>query len=197
VIEKQKIIKIGVSGHRFLDNTAILKNSVRKVFSRIFSENPGCQFELISPLAIGADQLAAECALEFKKVNLVVLLPGPEQDFLNEYSDEERKSFLSLFDQRKHVIYLPEPSKKVNLYLNMGRFLLSMVDYLIVLWNGKPARGSGGTAQIARLGEKKGLPVAWVRTHNAIPINPVLLQQELIPGSVVYWNWNAAHNRVN
>ena len=69
------IVKIGVSGHRFLGDTVLLRDSVFEVLENIYTRHNHLKFQIFSPLAIGADQLVAECGLENPATRLIVLLP--------------------------------------------------------------------------------------------------------------------------
>jgi hypothetical protein len=42
--------------------------------------------------------------------------------------------------------------------------MLDRIDVLLALWDGKPARGRGGTAEIVRRAHDLGLPVVWIST---------------------------------
>jgi hypothetical protein len=183
------IVKIGVSGHRFLIDTPFLRNSVINIFENIYSIHPHSKFQIISPLALGADQLVAECGLEKPETSLIVLLPLPVDEYTEEFSAGEKEKFLELFSKREKTLQVPFTGKNDDAYLFLGKYLLDLVDYLIVLWNGKPARGSGGTAQIVKLASLKQLPTAWVRVHNAVPGNPISLDKQYLQGSIEYRNW--------
>ena len=97
---------------------------------------------------------------------------------------------MRLFNKREKMIQLPLSGKKDEPYLYMGEFLLESIDYLIVLWNGKHARGTGGTAQIVKLARQMKLPTAWIRANNAVPDRVIPLEQRLEQGSIKYENWN-------
>jgi hypothetical protein len=184
------IVKIGVSGHRFLNDTFELRNSIFEVLENIYTRHNHSKFQIFSPLAIGADQLVAECGLENPTTRLIVLLPMPMVDYLEGFSAREKTGFMRLFNRREEMIQLPHFGKKDGAYLKMGDFLLDSIDYLIIMWNGKPARGIGGTAQIVKLARQMKLPTAWIRAHNAVPGSAIPLDQQLEQGSIEYENWN-------
>jgi len=131
----------------------------------------------------------AECGLEHPAVSLTVLLPMPLKDYLKEFSASEKIKFMCLFNKREKLIQLHGSEKKDEAYLKMGTFLLDSIDYLIGLWNGKPTRGIGGTAQVSKLARERHLPTAWIRAHNAIPGEAIPLDWQLEPGSIEYENW--------
>ncbi|MCD6577286.1 MAG: hypothetical protein J7K66_04645 [Anaerolineaceae bacterium] len=186
------IVHLGVSGHRFLDDLPALINSIQKVLDNFNIRHKNSEFQIISPLAVGADQLVTECVLEHPAASLTVLLPMPLKDYLEEFSESEKTMFMRFYNKREKLIQLPYYEKKDEAYLKMGKFLLNSIDYLIVLWNGKPARGNGGTAQIVKLARQRHLPMAWIRAHNAVPGNAIPLEQKFKQGSIEYENWDRA-----
>lgn len=189
------IVKIGVSGHRYLGDTVVLRDSIFEVLENIYTRHNHSKFHIFSPLAIGADQLVAECGLENPTTKLIVLLPMPMKDYLEGFSANEKTGFMRLFNKREKMIQLPYSGKKDEAYLNMGEFLLDSIDYLIVLWNGKHARGTGGTAQIVKLARQMKLPTAWIRANNAVPDSVIPLEQRLEQGSIKYENWSRASTK--
>jgi len=47
-------------------------------------------------------------------------------------------------------------------YLAAGRAILRQSDLLVALWDGEPARGTGGTGQIVHEALDRGIPVVWI-----------------------------------
>src|SRR5208283_3924991 len=52
-------------------------------------------------------------------------------------------------------------------HLEQSRWLVRWADLVIVIWNGKLANGTGGTADTVALALGKGLPVVWIDESNA------------------------------
>ena len=188
--EKGLIVHVGVSGHRFLENPERLRKSIRVVFERIYSLNKKAEFHLYSPLAAGADQLAAECGLENPHTQLIVILPVPIGEYVRDFSETQKRSFYLLYEKRKDVIELPYITNRDEAYLAAGRYIVDHSDYLIALWNGKPERGKGGTAQIVKYAKQKKIPTAWIRADNAVPGSAIHLDESYEKGSTAYLNWD-------
>jgi hypothetical protein len=194
MIENNAVIHIGVSGHRFLDDTELLKESIREVLKEIYFFHSMAEFHLYSPLAAGADQLAAECGLENPRTRLIVLLPMPLKDYLRDFSDVQKQSFGHLYEKRDRTVRLPLCADEEEMYLKAGKYIIDHSDYLITLWNGKPKRGKGGTAQVVNLANIIHLPTAWIRANNAIPGNAIPLDKHYEQGSIEYLNWHQECN---
>jgi hypothetical protein len=81
-------------------------------------------------------------------------------DFKSIYS---KAAFTTLLEQADHVIELPSEDTREACYLAAGLYVLDHSDVLIALWDGEPARGTGGTAEIVAEARRRGMPIAWVK----------------------------------
>lgn len=114
----------------------------------------------ISSLAIGTDQIFADLILQ-RGGDLVALLPFPE--YTRTFSEPEgRRRYRALLRAAKEVITLARVGSDAECYLNAGIQIVDRVDLLIVVWDGRPARGPGGTADIVALANKRGRAVSLV-----------------------------------
>ena len=166
-------LKIGVVGHRTVDDPAAAADEVRRALGLARSPEPGDQaigapvhLEVYSALAEGADRLAAGVLLDVPGAALVAVLPMAADDYLADFpSAESKAAFLTLLDRaaRVHVIG-PTPSR-VEGYERAGRRIVDVCDALIALWDGEPSRGRGGTAEIVAYARESGVPVFWIGTN--------------------------------
>jgi hypothetical protein len=111
------------------------------------------ELRLMSPLAEGADQLAAEVALEMN-VPLDVPLPMPVNDYLREFDDDtaaERFQYLYAAADSVFVLF-PGAADAVTAerYARLGIFLASHCHVLLAIWDGKDSDKLGGTSQVVR-----------------------------------------------
>src|SRR5438105_11405791 len=81
---------LGVSGHRDMleDDSAELQKQVRTVFDRFRLVHPNASFELLSPLADGADRIAAEVALR-AGIRVIVPLPMAQAEYERDFTTTE------------------------------------------------------------------------------------------------------------
>src|ERR1051325_1105609 len=80
----------GVSGHRDVPAESLpeLREQIRAVFDRFRSAYPGASYELLRPLADGADRAAAEVALGCG-IRLIVPLPMAQSDYEQDFTTPE------------------------------------------------------------------------------------------------------------
>src|SRR5271157_2523659 len=84
---------IGVTGHRDLrpEDHETLKAQLRSVFTKLQHRYPATPLILLSPLAEGADRLAAGVALEMN-IHLVVPLPMPREEYERDFTTAESRN---------------------------------------------------------------------------------------------------------
>jgi hypothetical protein len=155
---------VGVTGHRDLrdEDRATLAVRIREVMAELQSRYPHTPLLLLSPLAEGADRLAARVALECG-ARLCAPLPMPkavyEADFqepesLAEFNDllrrAERWFELPLLPPNTVSEILPQGEPRNRQYAYVGAYIARHSQILIALWDGLASDAEGGTAQIVR-----------------------------------------------
>jgi hypothetical protein len=159
----------GVSGHRDLVRTDVpeLRKQLHTVFSHFRSAYPNASFELLSPLAEGADRVAAEVALA-AEIKLAVPMPmvraDYERDFTTEESLSEFRRLLAnansqweLSGDQPNQSLLSESNRRTQRYAAVGDFIARASHVLILLWDGRDNQKVGGTAWVKKRREH------WVR----------------------------------
>jgi tetratricopeptide (TPR) repeat protein len=161
--------KVAVTGHRVLPADPALQARVREVIERI--RRPGTRLVLLSPLAEGADRLVAEVVLRDALGVVHVLLPLELTDYRNDFeAPESQAEFQALLDRAEAIV---SPSalgpngqrKRPGAYERCGQFLIEECAVVIALWDGQPARGPGGTAEVVAYARQLGRPLAWIGTE--------------------------------
>jgi hypothetical protein len=164
------LVVLGVLGHRHLTEIDKLMAGVESALLRIFDAFPGPGLRVISSLAEGADRLLAKRLLEVPHAHLWVALPLPEEeyrrDFATQASKEEFNHFMEIAEK---VIILPKMENREKSYLAAANYLLENSECLLVLWDGKPAQGDGGTAETVNKARRRSLPLAWIHAGNHLP----------------------------
>ncbi|HEX2171799.1 MAG TPA: hypothetical protein VHL09_05090 [Dehalococcoidia bacterium] len=163
-------LRVGVTGHRRLPPDKDLLDRVDEALRRALdlltplAETP-VEVLVVSPLAEGADRLVAEVALARFGALLEVPLPLPVADYLEDFeSAESRDAFRGLLDRASEVFVLPAVETREEAYEGAGRYVTERCDVLIALWDGEPARGLGGTADVVARARVRGIPVLWIHT---------------------------------
>ena len=169
------MINIGVTGHRKIAASDELRQGIVSVLTRIRKLYPQEKINLISALAEGADCLVAEVVLQASDSQLIVPLPFPVEKYLHEFSSEKSRAlFLNLFSRASQIIEFPAAASKEDAYMAVGAYVVDYCDFLIALWDGKKARGVGGTGMVVELARQKKRPLAWIYLPNLHdhPIQP-------------------------
>ena len=151
-------MRIGVTGHQILDG-----NSARWVRSEIQNElNNDGNLEGISCLASGADQIFAKIVLHLGGVLTAVL---PFKEYEETFADPQSlEEFTRLLASATEVEVLARNGSDEKCYFAAGCRVVDRSEMIVAVWDGKPAKGFGGTADIviyARQQEK-----------NVIQLNP-------------------------
>ncbi|HRO27457.1 MAG TPA: hypothetical protein PLD19_08480 [Luteimonas sp.] len=151
---------VGVSGHRKLraDDVPRLRAEVRAFLLDLQARHPRLPVVLLSPLAEGSDQLAAEVALDLG-LRVVAPLPLPLDLYLADFTADARQ-LLERQLPRVEVLAMPlagngtlaavsvpGPARDQQ-YAQAGIFVSDHCHVLLALWDGQPSPHLGGTAQV-------------------------------------------------
>ncbi len=191
-------IRIGVAGHREVDDPAALealvKQAIDSAIPRLFSPDSRAMldraraagatpisYRVLSALAEGADRVVARAVLDNPGTRLDAVLPLAAGDYLKDFASEESKrEFRELLALSRHPVWLrarciaeescdpgTQAGLRRNAYKAAGEYVVDHSDVLIAVWNGEPARGRGGTAEIVEYALQQGRPVIrlWQGAH--------------------------------
>jgi hypothetical protein len=148
-------VRLGITGHQDLPS-----NSVRWIEQRLRALiAQHAPLVGVSSLAKGADQLFAQCVLDAGQ-NLDAVLPC--RDYAEAFDAEDRAAYFALLDRVADTVTLDFGPPSEDAFLAAGKYLARHVDHLLAVWDGEPAQGRGGTADI----------VAYARSHQ-IPVTVV------------------------
>jgi len=184
------MVAIGVSGHRILTEIDKITAGIDEALRHIERAFPGQSLTVISALAEGGDRLVAERVLARPRARLVVPLPLPADDYINDFTTaESTDEFRGLLDRADEVIELPPAPTRNEAYEAAGLYVLDHRDVLIAIWDGQGSHGQGGTAEIVVRARARRLPIAWVHAGNRKPgtMEPTSLGEE--QGTVTFENF--------
>ena len=151
-------VRFGVTGHRILP-PGVAEFAVEH-WRRVLPT--GDLLHGVSSLADGADQLFAEHVLSTGGT-LEAVLPC-EGYAASLISDDSRSRLADLRRAAATVVTLPFPAPSERAYLAAGHAMVDRSDHLFAVWDGRPARGPGGTADVVAYARSRGrpVPVLWV-----------------------------------
>lgn len=155
-------LSVGVTGHRDLvpDEIPGIETGIRNFFQGLVDDFPDLPLQLITPLAEGGDQIAAEVALSMG-VSLVAVLPMVQTEYERDFSSpaelEEFRRLLACCDE---VIVLPPVAGDLESpysvherglqYAQLGVFTSDHCQVLLALWDGKLGEHIGGTGHVVK-----------------------------------------------
>ena len=153
-------MRMGITGHQRLEDPtawAWVASVIRDELTRVTPPLVG-----VTSLAVGADQLFAELVLDRGGVIHAVL---PFADIERSFSPEHLAVYRNLVSQATNEI-LTTPGTDEDAYLAAGHRVVDLSDIVLAVWNGNPAKGKGGTADVVAYAIRQGVPL--------IHIDPIL-----------------------
>jgi len=154
---------VAVTGHRDITDQEVVTIALEKAISVIEQTFPGQTFRLLSPLAEGTDRLAARLILPRPGWTLWGILPLPVEDYRRSFSSASARSeFDTLLKKTHTTLVLRAPVDRPESYQQLGVYLVDHCHVLLAVWDGLPARGPGGTAEIVSHARIRELPLALV-----------------------------------
>ncbi len=153
---------VGVTGHRDLvaGEQDLLKSRIRDFFASFQNSFPGLPLQIITPLAEGADRLAAEVADELG-IPIVALLPMPRDLYQDDFEGDSLQEFEEWM-QLSEIVELPllpgtrsaelaERGERRDLqYAQLGAYLAAHSHILLAIWDGKISMAPGGTSHVVQ-----------------------------------------------
>lgn len=147
---------IGVTGHQFIPRKAqnTIREGIRNHLSRIRGLRGVCS------LATGADQMFAEEIVRLGGMCFAVLpCRGYESTFT---TAADLRNYRSLLAGATSVETLDFDGPSERAFLAAGHRIVDLSDQLVAVWDGEPARGLGGTADIVGYAKNVGRPVTVI-----------------------------------
>lgn len=184
VPETAPTVRVGVTGHRRIDDlegvSAAVRDVLRRVRERFGEAGDGgpagagpvaLRLEAVSPLAEGADRIVACAVLEEAGAALTVPLPFPADEYGTDFTTlASRAEFDRLLARATRVEVMPPAATRGEGLERAGRWMVEHSDVLLALWDGAPSRGRGGTAEIVAYARDRGLPMYWIHIGGGPPV---------------------------
>ena len=156
-------LQIGFSGHMKLADESGCRDMILKVLSEWNSKLPG-GISGLSSLAAGGDLLFAEACFELG-IPLRVLLPMPPAQFSEDFEAATWKRAENALERAVSFEVVGGGLSRPHCYYECGLETILQSGLLIVLWNGLPAQGIGGTGEMAECCKNLGTPVIWIHSE--------------------------------
>jgi hypothetical protein len=150
---------VGITGHRELRHPVEVRRQLDAILAMVAPPLVG-----VTSLAAGADQLFAAAVVDAGG-SLEVIVPS--RGYVESLPDVARERFEHFEALASHVSLLDFDEVGSDAYLAAGLAMLERCDALIAVWDGEPSRGAGGTADIVRRAQDRGIPVRIVSGQRA------------------------------
>ena len=148
--------RIGITGHQRLEDPASW-SWVEEAVGRELDAVTG-PLVVVTSLAIGADQLVARLGAARGGAVHAVL---PFADIERTFAPGDLPAYRQLVGQASLEI-LQTPGTDEDAYLAAGRRVAELSDVMIAVWDAKPAKGKGGTADVVAYAMASGVPVVHI-----------------------------------
>ena len=168
-----RTVNVGITGHRasILPDgvSGALEAAVDEVFSGLRAaavkvrSAKEARLRLHTPLASGADQLAAKSA-HASGYDVRALLPFEVDEYRKDFADgDELDQFEHALNAAHEIHALPgKRSDEIGAYVTVGEAVIEAADILVAIWDGAEGRGPGGTAHVVGLALANSMPVIHV-----------------------------------
>lgn len=152
--------KLAITGHRGLP-----RDTEQLVDAALRGEITGTSDVVgLSCIADGADSLFAQAVLD-QGGELVVIVPAAR--YREGLPEEHHPVYDALLARASDVVRLDHVASTSQSHMDASIDMIERADRLVAVWDGKPARGYGGTADIVDAARDRGLPVTVIWPEGA------------------------------
>jgi len=150
---------VGFTGHRRVEAPAIIAQAIDDALEMLQKSAAG-EWVALASVAQGSDQLFVVRALE-RGMAWHAILPMPAVEFAADFDTEQWMQVESLLERAEHLQVSSEGTEggREDAYLDCGLETVNGSDLLIAVWDGEPARGKGGTAEVVEYARSIGRPL--------------------------------------
>jgi hypothetical protein len=182
---------IGFSGHRRLDHPDLVRDALHTAMRDTMGKvvQAGGRLHVLVSAAYGADLLCMEVA-QALKIPVHIVLPKPvitddagevcfTEGFAADFLDAQGQPLHEEWRRAHTLIRKAQRNEDgwtcriVNgtqvdpeCYYDTGVQIMEAADLFLTVWDGKPARGLGGTAELVEQANKLGLPMQRIHPEN-------------------------------
>ncbi|MWA02709.1 hypothetical protein F8568_020480 [Actinomadura sp. LD22] len=146
-------MRIAISGHRSLPpaTETLVAEALDEALSPITGGITG-----LTCLADGADTLFSRAVLAHgSQIEVIV----PAEHYLAGLPEEHHAEYRKLLTQAAQVHRMPFIESTSEAHMAASQHMLTLADELWAVWDGQPARGYGGTADVVQAARDLNKPV--------------------------------------
>jgi hypothetical protein len=148
-----RMYRIAISGHRGLPalTERLVDHALRAALAERAPDVTG-----LSCLADGADQVFARAVTDLGGTLEAVI---PAAEYREKLSADSHADYDELFARAVAVHRLPFTESTPESHMAASKLMVDEADELYAVWDGKPARSYGGTADVVAYAREHGIPV--------------------------------------
>lgn len=150
-------MRVGITGHRGLGEPT--ERMVKAALRQELGAFEAADLCLVSCIADGPDSWAADAALEHGgRIEVVI----PAARYRQGLPEEHHATYDRLLAAAADVHGTGMAESTEQAHMAGSEILVRLVDRLIAVWDGRPARGYGGTGDVVEYARRMGVPVTVV-----------------------------------
>ncbi|WP_406511041.1 hypothetical protein OG851_00100 [Streptomyces sp. NBC_00161] len=150
-------MRVGITGHRGLSTE--VEQRVRAILTEAVTEYDAGELVAVSCIADGPDAWWAETVLAHGgRVEIVV----PAQEYRESLPESHWPVYDRLYAAAAEVHHTGMTASDSAAHMAGSEILVGLSDVLLAVWDGKPAWGFGGTADVVAYAQRTGVPVRVV-----------------------------------
>ena len=156
--------RVAVTGHRQLtaEVAALVSAGVDAELDRLAAT--GSELVGVSCLADGADQIFALAVLS-RGGSIEAIVPA--ELYRDGIPDGDKPAYDALLGRAGEVYRCDHRESTSEAHMDASRLMIDKADHLIAVWDGQPARGYAGTADVVEYARGRGVPVSVVWPEGA------------------------------
>lgn len=148
---------VGFTGHRRIASPVKADKLIGEALATLHREGTG-EWIGVSSAAAGSDVVFARQVLEMGMA-WQAILPFAEAEFRKDFEPDAWSEVECLLARAESVTAMVGGESREEAYLDCGIETVNACDVLVALWDGEPARGRGGTAEIVTYARELGRPL--------------------------------------
>ena len=160
-------VHLGVTGHRHLADPDAVADAVDAVLNTVIPVGHADPIVVISALAEGADRVVVDRVLARPPATLHAILPLPVEDYRTDFPATAAQFDRYLALASEIDIAQVGGGDRDEAYEAAGRRMVEASDVVVAVWDGQPAAGRGGTAEIVEYAGTLGVDVRVVAAERA------------------------------
>ena len=155
-------MRIAITGHRGLPEPTV--TLVTTAIRQWLAEHTDTDLTGLTFLADGADSIFAQAVVDASG-SLVVVVPAAE--YRDGLPAEHHPVYDALISRAVEVVRLDRQESTSQSHMDASVYMLGRADLLLAVWDGEPARGYGGTADVVDAAKQRGVAVTVIWPNGA------------------------------